>query len=92
MAIDDKSTLTVAAAFAAAMLSAPAAHAIAAVATEPITSSPRFENAVQPSPAAAKRLEKEAQLVWWPFPFGPLPPKWTELWIEVTHVETIHTA
>ena len=92
MAIDNKPTLTVAAAFAAAMLSAPAAHANTAVATEPITIGSKSANAVQPSPAAAKRLEKEAQLAWWPFPFGPLPPKWSELWPELTFVETIHTA
>ena len=92
MAIENRSTLSVAAAFAAAMLSAPAAHATTTIATEPITRGSHAENAVLPSPAALQRLEKEAQLAWWPFPFGPLPPKFIELWPEVTHVETIHTA
>jgi hypothetical protein len=88
MAIDSKSTLTVAAAFAAAMLAAPASHANTAVATEPITTG--SDTAPVPSLAALQRLEKTAQLAWWWWPI--VPPKFVDLWPEVTHVETVRTA
>jgi hypothetical protein len=90
MAIDSKSTLTVAAAFAAAMLAAPASHANTAVATEPINIDSSSETAPVPSPAALQRLEETAQLAWWWWPM--MPPKFIDLWPEVTHVETIRTA
>ena len=89
MPSDSKPTLSVAAAFAAAMLAAPASHATTA-ATEPIATAPGVtESAPQPSPAAAQRLEEAAQLAWW---WWPIPPKFVDLWPEVTHVETIRKA
>ena len=87
MTSDSKSTLSVAAAFAAAMLATPASQANTA-ATEPIAINVTA-SAPQPSPAAAQRLEEAAQLAWW---WGPIPPKFVDLWPEVTHVETIRTA
>lgn len=89
MPIDSKPTLTVAAAFAAAVLAAPASHANTAVATEPITVGSRSEIAPVPSPAALQRLEETAQLAWWWWPM--MPPKFVDVWPEVTHVETIRT-
>jgi hypothetical protein len=90
MANESRSALTVAAAFAAAMVSAPATHADTAVATEPIViSSAAADPAPEPSPAALQRLEEAAQVAWW---WWPIPPKFADLWPEVTHVETIRTA
>jgi hypothetical protein len=90
MAVDSKSALTVAAAFAAAMVTASASHADTAVATEPIAvGSVNADSAPEPSPAALQRLEEAAQLAWW---WWPSPPKFVDLWPEVTHVETIRTA
>ena len=90
MANESRSALTVAAAFAAAMATAPASHAETAVSTEPILiGSATTDPAPEPSPAALQRLEEAAQLAWW---WWPIPPKFVDLWPEVTHVETIRTA
>jgi hypothetical protein len=90
MAIEGKSTLTVAAAFAAAMLAAPASQASTAAASEPVIDTIAVDSSPQPSPAALHRLEEAAQVAWifWP----RLPPKFADIWLEVTHVETIRTA
>jgi hypothetical protein len=88
MTINSKSTLTVAAAFAAAMLASPASHADTAVAAEPIPVASDPDPAPEPSPAALQRLEEAAQLamIWLPF------PRFGEIWLEVQHVEAIRTA
>ena len=80
-----KSTLSVAAAFAAALLVAPAALAEGQgeQAAKPDTEE------IQPSPAALEQIDAVAQtaLFWWPW-----SPRWVELWPEVTHVESVKTA
>lgn len=89
MVINSKSTLTVAAAFAAAMLASPASHADTVVAAEPIPVASDPDTAPEPSPAALQRLEEAAQLaiIWW-----PTLPRFIDIWPEVTHVEVIRTA
>ena len=87
MSSRSRSQLSVAAAFSAALLSAPSAHA-----NSP-PSQPQFERsgAIEPSEAATKQIEAAAQMAWW-FPIVPTPPKWVEIWPEVTHVESIRSA
>jgi broad specificity polyphosphatase/5'/3'-nucleotidase SurE len=82
-----KSQMTVAAAFTAALLGAPSAHAN----SPPIQSEVQKTDAIEPSEAATKQIEAAAQLAWW-FPIVPTPPKWVEIWPEVTHVESIRSA
>jgi len=85
MSNEAKSKLSVAAAFAAALLVAPSSQAEGQ--GEQAVQANTEE--IQPSPAAMERLEAAAQtaFIWWPW-----PPRWVELWPEVTHVETVKTA
>jgi len=85
MANEAKSTLSVAAAFATALLASPVGHAEG----QPQPAAKADTEEIQPSPAAMQRLEEAAQTAffWWPW-----PPRWVELWPEVTHVETVRTA
>lgn len=80
--------LSVAAAFAAALTSSTPAQANI---PEPIArpSLSVEKEQLQPSPAALRRLEEVAQTAWW-WPW--LPPRFIDLWPEVTHVETVRTA
>jgi hypothetical protein len=84
---ETKATLSVAAAFAAALLSAPAVQAEALDTSMPAARTDAEQ--VQPSPAAIEKLEEAAQTAWFWWPFGP---RFVELWPEVTHVETVRTA
>jgi hypothetical protein len=77
MASETKSTGAVALAFAAALLSAP-------VITNAKADVPQDE--LQPSTAALQHLEQTASTMIWRL---PIPPRWIELWPEVTHVESI---
>jgi hypothetical protein len=79
--------LSVAAAFAAALLTAPAVQAEQLDASTQATKADTEE--IQPSRAAIERLEEAAQTAWFWWPF---PPRFVELWPEVTHVETVRTA
>jgi hypothetical protein len=78
---DTKTALTVAAAFAAALMVTPAAHADEAPTMQASAQQP---DEIQPSPAAIERLEEAAQTawIWWPW-----PPR--DIWMEVTHVESV---
>jgi hypothetical protein len=82
-----RSQVSVAAAFAAALLSAPSAHAN----SPPLQTDVEKSGAIEPSKAAMQQIEAAAQMAWW-FPFAPTPPKWVEIWPEVTHVESIRSA
>jgi hypothetical protein len=82
-----KSEITVSAAFAAVLMSAPTAHANSPPAAMHVEQS----GAIEPSEAASKQIEAAAQIAWW-FPIVPTPPKWVEIWPEVTHVESIRSA
>ena len=81
-----KADISVSAAFAAALMSAPSAHA-----NSPPELHIEQTGAIEPSEAASKQIEAAAQMAWW-FPIAPTPPKWVEIWPEVTHVESIRTA
>lgn len=77
MPIENTRKLTVAAAFAAAMISATPLIASAG-------------DQATPSPAAVQQLEKVAHLFWFPWPF---PPKFEELiWPEFIHAESTYPA
>lgn len=82
-----RSQVSVAAAFTAALLSVPSAHAN----SPPVQSQAEKSDALEPSKAATKQIEAAAQMAWW-FPLAPTPPKWVEIWPEVTHVESIRSA
>jgi len=82
-----RSQMSVAAAFTAALLGAPSAHAN----SPPVQAQAEKSGAIEPSEAATKQIEAAAQLAWW-FPIVPTPPKWVEIWPEVTHVESIRSA
>jgi hypothetical protein len=90
MSSRSRSQLSVAAAFSAALLSAPVAHANSP--PQPQLHSAEQNGAMEPSAAAAKQIEAAAQVAWFWFPVGPIPPKWVEIWPEVTHVESIRSA
>ncbi len=83
-----RSQVTVSAAFTAALMSVPSAHAnsppISAHASEHLA-------VIEPGAAATRQIEAAAQMAWW-FPIVPVPPKWVEIWPEVTHIESVRTA
>ena len=81
MAHETKTALTVAAAFAAALMVTPAARADN---LPQVQAAVQQTEEIQPSPAAIERLEEAAQTawIWWPW-----PPR--DIWMEVTHVETV---
>ncbi|HVF18189.1 MAG TPA: hypothetical protein VNA21_14810 [Steroidobacteraceae bacterium] len=87
MSNEAKATLSVAAAFAAALLTAPTVQAEGLEASTQASKTDTEE--IQPSPAAMERLEEAAQTAWFWWPF---PPRFVELWPEVTHVESVRTA
>lgn len=87
MSNEPKATLSVAAAFAAALLTAPTVQAEGLEASTQASKADTEE--IQPSPAAMERLEEAAQTAWFWWPF---PPRFVELWPEVTHVESVRTA
>jgi hypothetical protein len=87
MSNEAKATLSVAAAFAAALLTAPTVQAEGLEASTQASKADTEE--IQPSPAAMERLEEAAQTAWFWWPF---PPRFVELWPEVTHVESVRTA
>lgn len=78
---DTKTALTVAAAFAAALMVTPASHANESAAVQ---ATAQQTDELQPSQAALERLEEAAQTawIWWPW-----PPR--DIWMEVTHVESV---
>ena len=92
MSNEVKATLSVAAAFAAALITTPAvqAEALDSSAHDAPTQATKADTEeIQPSPAAMERLEEAAQTAWFWWPF---PPRFVELWPEVTHVESVRTA
>jgi len=86
MSNEAKSTLTVAAAFTAALLASSASQAVG---TQAAPAAKANTEEIQPSPAALERLEEVAQTAWF---WWPWPPRWVEVWPEVTHVESVRTA
>jgi hypothetical protein len=86
MASDTRSPITVAAAFAAALLAGPATTLAAADARQSDSAlrseatAPR--DALEPSRAALQHLEQAATQI-------RIGPRWIDLWPEVTHVESI---
>lgn len=87
MASETKSTGAVALAFAAALLSAPVVtNARHADIPQEVAAPGEISAELQPSTAALQHLERTANAMIWRF---PLPPRWIELWPEVTHVESI---
>jgi hypothetical protein len=92
MSNEAKATLSVAAAFAAALITTPVVQAEAhdsSTHDEVAQASKSATEEIQPTPAAMQRLEEAAQTAWFWWPF---PPRFVELWPEVTHVETVRTA
>jgi hypothetical protein len=86
-----RSQLSVSAAFAAALLSTTSAHANSPPESAHLQAAKQAQPA-EPGAAASKRIEAAAQMAWFWFPVGPIPPKWVEIWPEVTHVESVRTA
>jgi hypothetical protein len=86
MTIENKPTGAVALAFAAALLAAPlASNAMPTDDPGQRTASGAISDEIQPSPAALQHLEQTASTMIWAL---PIPPRWIELWPEVTHVES----
>jgi len=87
MASETKSTGAVALAFAAALLSAPVVtNARHADVPRGVSAPGELSDELQPSTAALQHLERTANTMIWALPW---PPRWIELWPEVTHVESI---
>jgi hypothetical protein len=90
MSSRSRSQLSVSAAFAAALLGAAPSHANSPPQLQVETGT--LSVPIEPSAAASKQIEAAAQMAWFWFPVGPIPPKWVEIWPEVTHVESVRTA